>query len=146
MAKKDLHVIIHTDGGAKGNPGPAGAGVVICDAQDGMCIHEAGLYLGRATNNVAEYQGMLHGLRTAQKLGANHVQLVSDSELMVRQMLGQYRVKNAGLKPLYEEATQLAEEFESFQIRHVRREHNAQADKLVNLAIQRKRNVESAEA
>ncbi len=146
MAKKDLHVIIHTDGGAKGNPGPAGAGVVICDARDGMCIHEAGLFLGRATNNVAEYQGMLYGLRTAKQLGARHVQLVSDSELMVRQMLGQYRVKNAGLKPLYAEATQLTREFESFQIRHVRREHNAQADKLVNLAIQQKQNVESAEA
>jgi ribonuclease HI len=145
MTEKDLRVTIHTDGGAKGNPGPAGAGVVIRDAEDGMCLHEAGLFLGRATNNVAEYQGMLHGLRTASSLGAKHVELVSDSELMVRQMLGQYRVKNAGLKPLYEEARQLADQFESFRIRHVRREHNAQADKLVNLAIQKKRNIESAE-
>ncbi|MFW5839658.1 MAG: ribonuclease HI family protein [Planctomycetota bacterium] len=140
----DLHLRIYTDGGAKGNPGPAGAGIFIEDAASGEAIHEAGVYLGRTTNNVAEYQGMLYGLKMAQTLNASRVELISDSELMVRQMTGQYRVKNAGLKPLYEEAKSIASGFADFQIRHVRREHNKDADRLVNQAIKEKRNIEGA--
>ncbi len=138
----DLHLRIYTDGGAKGNPGPAGAGIYIEEARSGQALHEAGIFLGRTTNNVAEYQGMLYGLRMAEKLGARHVELISDSQLMVRQMTGEYRVKNAGLKPLYEEAKALASRFSRFEIRHVRREQNTEADRLVNQAIREKRNVE----
>lgn len=140
---KPLQVIIHIDGGARGNPGPAAAGVVVRDA-DGTSLYEAGLYLGTATNNVAEYSGLLAGLKKAAELGAADVEVVSDSELMVRQMNGVYRVKNEGLKPLFEDARQLQRHFKVFTIRHVRREHNKDADGLVNEAIDRKKNVGDA--
>jgi ribonuclease HI len=135
-----LHVTIHIDGGSRGNPGPAAAGVVIT-ADDGTVLHEAGLFLGRATNNVAEYSGLLGGLKAAGKLGAREVDIVSDSELLVRQMNGQYRVKNAGLAPLFQEAQQLARAFARCTYRHVRREENVQADGLVNQALDRKKSV-----
>jgi len=135
MGKDVMQVKIHTDGGARGNPGPAGAGFVIVDAQTGATLHEAGIYLGETTNNVAEYSAMLHSLKVADELGAKCVELLSDSQLMVRQMTGQYRVKNAGLKPLHAEAKELAARFDKFKITHVRREQNKLADKLVNKAI-----------
>ena len=91
MSARVLRVTIHVDGGARGNPGPAGAGVVIADDDDDAVIYEAGLFLGHATNNVAEYKGMLHGLEMAQTLKAQEVSIVSDSELLVRQMNGQYK-------------------------------------------------------
>jgi ribonuclease HI len=137
-----MHVIIHVDGGSRGNPGPAGAGIVITAADDGTSLHEAGVFLGKATNNVAEYSGLIEGLRRAQKLGATHVEVRSDSELMVRQMIGQYRVKNQGLKPLFEQAHALAAQFESFAIEHVRRENNTAADDLANQAMNVKRTIE----
>jgi ribonuclease HI len=144
MTNKELAVVINIDGGARGNPGPAGAGVVIKTADDGTVIFEGGFFLGKATNNVAEYHGLLEGLLAADKLQADAVEVISDSELMVRQMNGQYRVKNAGLKPLYERACRLRGKFSSFTIRHVRREENKAADKLVNQAINLKQNVEDA--
>ena len=144
MNKKTLSVLINIDGGARGNPGPAGAGVVIKTADDGTVIFEGGFFLGKATNNVAEYHGLLEGLAAADKLQADAVEIISDSELMVRQMNGRYRVKNAGLKPLYERACRLRKKFSSFTIRHVRREENKAADKLVNQAINLKSNVEDA--
>jgi len=136
-----LHVTVNIDGGARGNPGPAGAGVVI-RTQDRQIIHEAGLYLGEATNNVAEYSALLAGLERAAKLGATDVDIISDSELLVRQMNGQYRVKNEGLKPLYEKAMSLSAKFHRCTFRHVRREFNRDADKLVNQAIDVKRDVD----
>jgi ribonuclease HI len=144
MGDQALSVIIHTDGGARGNPGPAAAGVVIRDASDGGSLFEGGIYLGRATNNVAEYRGVITALTVAESLGAEDVTLLTDSELLVRQMSGQYRVRNAGLRPLYEEAKRLEALFESCRIQHVRREQNTDADRLVNQAIDAKRNVESA--
>lgn len=144
MTNKELAVVINIDGGARGNPGPAGAGVVIKTADDGTVIFEGGFFIGKATNNVAEYHGLLEGLAAADKLQADAVEVFSDSELMVRQMNGQYRVKNAGLKPLYERACRLRKKFGSFTIRHVRREENKAADKLVNQAINLKQNVEDA--
>ena len=144
MSSKPLRVTIHVDGGARGNPGPAGAGVVISDAADGGVLYEAGLFLGHATNNVAEYKGMLHGLEIASQLQAAEVELVSDSQLLVRQMNGQYKVKNAGLLPLYQQGKALAVKFETCSFRHVRREKNVEADALVNQAIDAKRNVEGA--
>jgi ribonuclease HI len=137
-------VRIHTDGGARGNPGPAGAGVVIVECEDNVTLYEAGFFLGRATNNVAEYKAVLEGLRAADRLQAREVELFSDSELLVKQMNGEYRVKNAGLKPLHAEAQQLAAGFRRCTFTHVRREKNTDADKLVNLAINQKANVEDA--
>jgi ribonuclease HI len=144
MSGKPLRVTVHVDGGARGNPGPAGAGVVIADASDGGVLYEAGLFLGHATNNVAEYQGMLHGLEIASQLKAAEVEVVSDSELLVRQMIGQYKVKNAGLIPLHRKGKELEAKFKLCSFRHVRRENNVHADALVNRAISAKRNVEGA--
>ncbi len=144
MSASVLRVTIHVDGGARGNPGPAGAGVVITDTDDGEVIYEAGIFLGHATNNVAEYKGMLHGLEMAQTLNASQVELVSDSQLLVRQMIGQYKVKNAGLRPLFQQGKALANKFDTCSFRHVRREQNVLADALVNQAIDAKQNVEGA--
>jgi ribonuclease HI len=144
MTEPALSVIIHTDGGSRGNPGLAGAGVVIRDSQDGQTLFEGGYFLGKATNNVAEYRGVLEALSLAADLGAARVLVRSDSELLVRQMNGQYKVRNAGLKPLHEQASLLAARFDRCRFEHVRREQNHDADRLANLAMDRKANVESA--
>lgn len=135
-------MIINIDGGSRGNPGPAAAGVVIAAADDGTVLHQAGVFIGKATNNVAEYNGLLEGLRRAAKLGATEVEVFSDSELMVKQINGEYRVKNAGLKPLFEQANSLAGQFERFNIRHVSREDNQAADMMANRAMNLKRTIE----
>jgi ribonuclease HI len=134
-----MDVVMNIDGGSRGNPGPSGAGVVICSADDGTELVASGVFLNRATNNVAEYTALLEGLRRAEQLQACHIEVCSDSELLVRQMNGQYRVKNAGLKPLFEQANTLAGRFETFSIRHVRREENTRADELANKAMNLKR-------
>jgi ribonuclease HI len=139
----NLNVTIHIDGGSRGNPGPAGAGVVLKD-DGGAMLYQGGLFIGRATNNVAEYSGLIAGLKAAAELKASKVRVVSDSELLVRQMNGQYRVKNEGLKPLFEQAKRLAEQFSRCEFQHVRRELNKEADHLVNQAIDARRNVEDA--
>lgn len=127
-------VVVYTDGAARGNPGPAGAGAVVLDLE-GETLDEAYLYLGRATNNVAEYRALLLGLERAQTLHASSVEVRADSELLVRQMRGEYRVRNAGLKPLHSRAQQLVASFEHVEFVHVRREHNRVADRLANRAI-----------
>ncbi len=144
MPDEKLRIRAHVDGGARGNPGPAGAGIVLRDADDDEIIHEAGLYLGRATNNVAEYRALLYALETAAQLGAGGVDVFSDSQLMVRQMTGEYRVRNAGLKPLFERAQELAASLGQCTFTHVRREENTEADRLVNEAVNAKRNVDGA--
>jgi ribonuclease HI len=136
-----LSVIIHIDGGSRGNPGPAAAGIVIRDAADNEILCGHGFFLGHATNNVAEYRGLIEGLKKAAELGAQKVDVVSDSELMVRQMNGQYRVKNPGLATLFQEAGLLRKNFKHFNIRHVRREQNKDADRLVNQALDLKQDV-----
>lgn len=136
-----LKVIAHIDGGSRGNPGPSGAGVVIQNAADGEIIYEGGIFIGQATNNIAEYSGLVAALRAAKQLNARHVEIVSDSQLLVRQMIGQYRVKNAGIKPLYEQACELVRHFEKCDFRHVKREENIQADALVNMALDERKNV-----
>jgi ribonuclease HI len=141
VSSKPLRVRVHIDGGARGNPGPAAAGVMVCDADDGAVLQEAGFFLGRATNNVAEYRGLLEGLRLASELHAREVEVVSDSQLLVFQMTGQYRVKNEGLKPLHRQALDLAAKFAKCSYRHVRREENTHADRLVNQAMDEERNV-----
>lgn len=130
-----LRLTVHIDGGARGNPGPAAAGVVVRCGDDGVSLREAGYFLGRATNNQAEYSALIHALEAAAELEADEVDVFSDSELLVRQMSGQYRVRNAALRPLFERARQLAGRFGRFALRHIPREQNTEADRLVNQAI-----------
>jgi ribonuclease HI len=124
---------IFADGGSRGNPGPAGCGAVI--TVDGQLVGSVSHFLGTATNNVAEYTGLVLGLEKAHELGIRHVEVFMDSELVVRQMMGQYRVKNEGLIPLFTKARKLASTFASFEIGHVRREYNREADLLANQAM-----------
>jgi len=138
-----MHLTLHTDGGSRGNPGPAGVGVVLADAADGQAVHEAGHFVGHTTNNVAEYTGLIRGLEAAQRLGATKVSVRSDSELMVRQVKGEYRVKAAQLKPLHAEVMQLLGAFDGgWDIGHVRREGNQRADALANRAMDARADVE----
>lgn len=125
---------VNTDGGARGNPGPGGAGVVL-RSPDGEVLVRGGCFLGTVTNNVAEYEALLWGLRAARAMGARHLVVRADSELVVRQMRGEYRVKNEGLKPLFVQAQGLRRAFESVDFVHVRREDNAEADALANEAM-----------
>jgi probable phosphoglycerate mutase len=127
-------IVASIDGGARGNPGPAGYGVRIEDAS-GEVLAELHASLGSATNNVAEYQGLLAALRYAARRGHRVLHIRSDSELLVKQMRGEYRVKHAGLKPLAAEARLLAMQLERVTFEHVRREENAEADRLANLAM-----------
>ncbi len=130
-----MKLTIHFDGGSRGNPGPASAGVVITDTDTGKPLHEAGYFLGRCTNNVAEYQGLVRSLEQAKSLAGTSLQIHSDSELLVRQITGQYRVKSPALKPLYDKANALLDGFDAWAIDHVRRESNQRADELANLAM-----------
>ena len=126
-------VTANVDGGARGNPGPAAIGVVLRD--DGEVLEEVGETIGEATNNVAEYRALLRGIELAATRGASELELIGDSELVVRQVEGRYKVKNAGMKELHEEVKRALREFDSWSIRHVRRAENADADRLVNQAL-----------
>jgi ribonuclease HI len=130
----ESYIIAHVDGGARGNPGPAGYGVFITD-HTGSKIAELSHYLGRETNNVAEYNGLLAALRYAIEHSKKALKVVSDSELLVRQMKGIYKVKNQDLRRLYDQAQQLVAQLEWFQIQHVLREQNRDADRLANEAM-----------
>ena len=125
---------LFTDGGARGNPGPAASAYVL-EAEDGAVLDARGEAIGIATNNVAEYRALTAGLRKALELGITELEVVSDSELLVKQMLGEYRVKNRGLMPLSVEAADLARRIGSVRYTAVRREHNELADRLVNEAL-----------
>ena len=127
---------LFTDGGARGNPGPAAFGYVI-EAGDGTVLASHGEAIGVATNNVAEYRALLAGLERAEQLGVDELEVVSDSELMVKQMRGEYRVKNAALRDLSVEAGRLARRIGGVTYTAVRREHNELADRLVNEALDR---------
>ena len=129
-----MRVVVHVDGGARGNPGPAAVAAVATDA-DGEPLEERKLYIGEATNNVAEYRAVLLGLELARALGAEEVEVVNDSELIARQIGGEYRVKNAGLKPLFIETMRELRNFHKWAVRPVRRDQNARADELVNEAL-----------
>jgi len=128
----------HVDGGARGNPGPAGYGVAIQDAS-GHPVAELSEYLGHQTNNYAEYQGLLAALRYAAEHQIKTLKVISDSELMVRQMKGIYKVRHPELRKLYDQAQQLVRRLEHFEIRHALREHNQTADRLANQAMDRGR-------
>jgi len=129
-----MKVVVHVDGGARGNPGPAAAAAVVSDSRGAILI-EAAERLGSTTNNVAEYRAVLLGLSRARELGATEVELVNDSELVARQLTGAYRVKHEGLRPLHAQATAALAQFERWRVRTVRREHNVRADALVNCAL-----------
>jgi ribonuclease HI len=125
---------LHVDGASRGNPGEAGFGVHVT-GPDGSEVAALFGYLGKATNNVAEYQALIHGLRFALARGAAAVEVFSDSELLVRQLEGRYRVKNAGLQPLHREAQGLLARFAKARVAHVPRERNREADALANRAV-----------
>lgn len=130
------YLIAHSDGGARGNPGPAGYGVVIKD-ESGAKVAALSEYLGHQTNNFAEYQGMIAALEYALAHGPKAVKLISDSELLVRQIKGIYKVKNATLQDLHGRAKELIAQLEWFSIGHALREHNQEADSLANEAMDR---------
>lgn len=134
---------LHTDGGARGNPGPAGAGIVLRDPS-GSTVCAGGRYLGEVTNNVAEYEALIWGLETAASQGVRRLIVNADSELVVKQMKGQYRVKHPGLRPLYEKACSASSKIGHVEFVHVRREQNKDADELANRAMDVKGVVGSA--
>ncbi|MGH2746944.1 MAG: ribonuclease HI family protein, partial [Actinomycetota bacterium] len=123
--------MLHTDGGARGNPGPAGIGVVLED-ESGESIGEIAEGIGRATNNVAEYRALIAGLELAVEMGVTDIEILADSELVVSQMTGEWKIKDNKLRPLALRANSLLNRFETYSLRHVRREENADADKLAN--------------
>ena len=129
-----MKALLYTDGGARGNPGPAAFAYVL-EAEDGTILASHGETIGIATNNVAEYSGLVAGLRRALELRVPEVEVVSDSELLVKQMRGEYRVKNEALRGLSVEAARLAREVGKVEYRHVKRAHNELADRLVNEAL-----------
>ena len=126
--------ILWTDGAARGNPGPAGIGVML-KTKGGRVIVAEGRSIGHATNNVAEYRALLFGLEKALERGVRRVEVRADSELLIKQLRSEYRVKNPGLRPLFEQAVTMLRRFEAVRLTHVRREHNSEADKLANEGI-----------
>lgn len=129
-----MKVTVHVDGGARGNPGPAAAAAVISDA-DGQVIGDYTELLGRATNNVAEYRALLLGLARARELGASEIEVVGDSELIAKQVSGVYKVKHEAMRSLYLDAMKALRGFDRWSIRTVPRAQNAEADALVNAAL-----------
>jgi ribonuclease HI len=130
------HLIVACDGAARGNPGPAGIGVHIA-TEDGSLIAEIARGIGEATNNVAEYTAVIEGLSLAEELGARTVTLRSDSQLLVNQLTGRYRVKTPHLQPLHQRVRALAAGFDRISFEHVRRERNQEADRLANEGVDR---------
>jgi ribonuclease HI len=137
-------LILHVDGGARGNPGPAAIGVVISEPGGGV-VEEIAETIGRATNNVAEYKALITGLEKARDLGARKLIIRGDSELIIKQMRGEYRVKHPDLKGLYDEAQFLYHQFDEAKIEHNYRDKNTLADRLANLAMDRKGDVTDAQ-
>jgi ribonuclease HI len=132
-------LLIYTDGAARGNPGPAGLGAVIRDAATGTVVAELARYLGTRTNNYAEWTAVEEALREALRLGATHVDLRLDSELVARQISGRYRVKHPELKPMHASVMTMLGQLGSYTVGHVRRELNKDADRLSNVAIDERR-------
>ena len=127
-------VRVYSDGAARGNPGPAGAGAILVEPS-GQVLDRIGKFLGTQTNNFAEYSGLLLGLKRARELGVSEVEVFADSELMIRQLGGRYQVKSASLRPLFDEALKLLNHFERVKLVHVPREMNRAADEMSNRAI-----------
>jgi ribonuclease HI len=136
MPDRYRKLVLHVDGGARGNPGPAAIGVVLSEP-DGATVDTFAAKIGETTNNVAEYRALLRGLELAVEHGAREVQVVNDSELIARQLTGAYKVKHPAMQELHRQALAALEQFESWSIRSVPRAQNAQADALVNEALDR---------
>jgi ribonuclease HI len=134
LAEALAKLVVNVDGGARGNPGPAAIAAVVQDPA-GAVLEECSECIGHATNNVAEYKAVLLGIERAAALGAGELELVGDSELVVRQVKGEYKVKDANLRQLHTAVKGALLDFDRWSIRHVRREHNAEADRLVNKAL-----------
>jgi ribonuclease HI len=134
LAEARVKLVVNVDGGARGNPGPAAIAAVV-QGPGGEVLEERGETIGRATNNVAEYKAQLLGIERAAALGASELELVGDSELVVKQVQGEYKVKDATMRELHAQVKEALGSFERWSIRHVRREHNAEADRLVNRAL-----------
>lgn len=132
--KSKNKLFIYIDGAARGNPGPAGIGVLLKD-EDGTVIKEISRFLGEATNNIAEYNALIEALEEAGKSGYKDVQVCSDSELVILQLKGEYKVKNSNLKKLFDKAISLSNNFDKIEIKHIPREENKDADRLANKAI-----------
>jgi ribonuclease HI len=133
-APAGVRVVVHVDGGSRGNPGPAAIGVVVSD-EFGEPLQELGEAIGETTNNVAEYRALLRGLELARSLGADEVEVVNDSELVAKQVNGVYKVKHPAMKPLHAEASKALKGFHRWSFRTVPRAQNAAADALVNQAL-----------
>jgi ribonuclease HI len=129
-----MKLVVNVDGGARGNPGPAAIAAVI-RSPDGAVLEEHGERIGHATNNVAEYRALLLGIERAGARGATELELVGDSELIVKQVKGEYKVKDAGMRELHAQAKAALRDFDSWSIHHVKRAENAEADRLVNMAL-----------
>lgn len=129
-----MRLIAYADGASRGNPGPAAYGYLVVD-EGGVELDAGGEAIGRASNNVAEYHGAIAALEAAQRCGASQLELRLDSQLIVRQFEGRYRVKHPDLRPLFQQLTELAEALEHFAVRHVSREQNGRADALANAAL-----------
>ena len=129
-----MRAVLNVDGGSRGNPGPAGAGALI-RSKDGNILAEEHEFIGNATNNVAEYRALLLGLDKALEIGIDDIEIVNDSELVARQIRGEYKVKHVDLKPLFYESLAKLERFKSWSIRNVPRDENSDADALANQAI-----------
>jgi ribonuclease HI len=134
-SEKDRFFSVYVDGASRGNPGEAGAGAVIKD-REGNIIKRVKRRLGVTTNNIAEYNALIMGLKEALRIGCRRIKVFADSELIVKQVKGEYRVKNEGLRPLYSKAIHLIEGFDGFEISHITRDKNAEADRLANRAIE----------
>ena len=135
-------IIAHIDGGSRGNPGPAAAGFVLTGSA-GVQLQAKAFFIGRATNNVAEYTSLVKALEAVKQIGAKQLMLFSDSELLVRQINGQYKVKSELIRPLFRQAVDLLGEFENWKVQHITREKNEQADKLVNQALNLEHDIEN---
>jgi ribonuclease HI len=140
----DETLTLEFDGGSRGNPGPAGIGVVV-RAEDGTPLVTLGRFIGKATNNVAEYRALITAMQEAQKLGGKRIIIRGDSELIIRQMTGVYKVKHPGMKVLFDEAQALIRQFQSAKVEHNLRHKNELADKLANLAMDRRADVLDAD-
>jgi ribonuclease HI len=130
---KNKHLELYIDGASKGNPGHAAVGVVVCCGDE--VVHNISAYIGKTTNNIAEYTALLYGLREAAHLKAQSVEVRSDSQLLCRQITGEYKVKNAAILGLFKQAQQLIAGFAAFSVTHIPREENSGADKLANMAV-----------
>ncbi|MBA7677130.1 Bifunctional protein [subsurface metagenome] len=140
MRKLTEQIIIYTDGGSRGNPGPSAASFILTDSA-GIRLQVKGIFIGHATCNVAEYTGIVKALESAKQIGAKQVLVFSDSLLLVNQINGQWKVKSRNLEDLYRRAIELLRTFEGWEVVHVRRHKNADADALVNLALDREKDV-----